>query len=114
MWIHAAPDESRVPAPPPPLRRGPSGTIRLAGLEQTNESVSLPTYPFPAHCVLLLGREKEGIPVGLLGLLDTCVEIPQLGVIRSLNVHVSGAIAVYEYTRQQRERLANGAPPPPQ
>ncbi len=32
--------------------------------------------------------------------LDCCVEIPQGGVVRSLNVHVSGAIAVYEYTRR--------------
>jgi tRNA G18 (ribose-2'-O)-methylase SpoU len=32
--------------------------------------------------------------------LDATVEIPQLGIIRSLNVHVSAAIATYEYTRQ--------------
>jgi hypothetical protein len=32
--------------------------------------------------------------------LDVCVEIPQQGIIRSLNVHVSGAIMLWEYTRQ--------------
>ena len=32
--------------------------------------------------------------------LDVCVEIPQLGIIRSLNVHVCGALIVWEYTRQ--------------
>lgn len=52
--------------------------------------------------VLVLGREKEGIPVDIIHILDACVEIPQLGVVRSLNVHVSGAIALWEYTRQQR------------
>jgi len=52
--------------------------------------------------VLVLGREKEGIPVNLILVLDACMEIAQLGVIRSLNVHVSGAIAVWEYTRQQQ------------
>ena len=36
----------------------------------------------------------------LIHLLDECVEIPQFGVIRSLNVHVSGAIVVWEYTKQ--------------
>ena len=46
-------------------------------------------------------NEKEGIPADLIGLLDVCVEIPQQGVIRSLNVHVSGAILVWEYRRQQ-------------
>lgn len=54
--------------------------------------------------VLVLGREKEGIPVDIIHILDACVEIPQLGVVRSLNVHVSGAIALWEYTRQQRSR----------
>jgi tRNA G18 (ribose-2'-O)-methylase SpoU len=56
--------------------------------------------------VLVLGREKEGIPVNLIQVLDAFLEIPQLGVIRSLNVHVSGAIAVWEYTRQQHARIA--------
>ena len=40
-------------------------------------------------------------PPQVLALLDATVEIPQLGLIRSLNVHVSGAIALYEYTKQQ-------------
>lgn len=34
----------------------------LLGLEQTAESVPLPRYPFPKRCVLVLGREKEGMP----------------------------------------------------
>jgi len=37
------------------------------------------------------------------------VEIPQLGVVRSLNVHVSGAIAIWEFTRQQHLREAHHA-----
>ena len=45
-------------------------------------------------------REREGIPPNILGLLDATVEIPQLGVIRSLNVHVSGAISMYSYSQQ--------------
>ena len=49
----------------------------------------------------MLGAEKRGVPVDVLALLDATVEIPQLGVIRSLNVHVSASIAMYEYTRQQ-------------
>jgi tRNA guanosine-2'-O-methyltransferase len=55
---------------------------------------------FPAKAVLLLGKEKEGIPVEFLQSVDICVEIPQLGIIRSLNVHVSGAISIWEYTKQ--------------
>jgi tRNA guanosine-2'-O-methyltransferase len=56
--------------------------------------------------VLVLGREIEGIPVNLIHVLDACIELLQQGVIRSLNVHVSGAIAVWEYTRQQHAQIA--------
>lgn len=30
-------------------------------------------------------------------MVDTCIEIPQLGIIRSLNVHVSGSLLIWEY-----------------
>jgi len=72
----------------------------ILGLEQTAEAVQLPGYSFPEKSVLLLGREKEGIPAELLHLLDQCLVIPQLGVIRSLNAHVSASIALFEYTKQ--------------
>ena len=73
----------------------------LIGVEQTAHSTSLEEYMFPEKTVLLLGREKTGIPSRFIHMLDACVEIPQLGIIRSLNVHVSGALMVWEYTRQQ-------------
>ncbi|KAL1371104.1 hypothetical protein HN51_001329 [Arachis hypogaea] len=76
----------------------------ILGLEQTANSIPLDKYSFPKNTVLVLGREKEGIPVDIIHILDACVEIPQFGVIRSLNVHVSGAIALWEYTRQQRSQ----------
>lgn len=56
-------------------------------------------FTFPEKCVLVLGNEKEGIPFGLIPHLDSVVEIPQSGIIRSLNVHVSAAIAIWEFTR---------------
>ncbi|KAK7386290.1 hypothetical protein VNO78_26419 [Psophocarpus tetragonolobus] len=76
----------------------------ILGLEQTANSVPLDRYIFPQKMVLVLGREKEGIPVDVIHILDACIEIPQFGVVRSLNVHVSGAVALWEYTRQQRSQ----------
>ena len=73
----------------------------LVGVEQTANSENLTRYQFPHKSLLLLGHEKEGIPVELIQMLDVCVEIPQVGVIRSLNVHVSGALLVWEYSRQR-------------
>lgn len=91
----------------------------LVGVEQTAQSKCLTSYKFPLRTVLLLGyanivgltvvhwylmfifsNEREGIPVHLIHMLDECVEIPQLGIIRSLNVHISGALLIWEYTKQ--------------
>mmetsp|Transcript_24347 Transcript_24347/g.53793 ORF Transcript_24347/g.53793 Transcript_24347/m.53793 type:complete len:1948 (+) Transcript_24347:175-6018(+) len=72
----------------------------IVGLEQTSSSTCLSRHKFSSKTVLLLGKEKEGIPVEYLQLVDTCLEIPQLGIIRSLNVHVTGAISIWEYTKQ--------------
>lgn len=72
----------------------------IIGLEQTADSVPIDQFEFPKKCVVLLGKEKEGIPTEYLQLLDTCVEIQQFGLIRSLNVHVSASVMIYEYTKQ--------------
>lgn len=99
------------------LRQRRDEGYHIVGLEQTSSSESLLEYQFPPSAtfmsddvnntggtVLLLGKEKEGIPIEFLQMVDQCIEIPQYGIIRSLNVHVSGAIAIWEYTKQQQQR----------
>ncbi|XP_074640715.1 tRNA (guanosine(18)-2'-O)-methyltransferase TARBP1-like [Tubulanus polymorphus] len=73
----------------------------IVGVEQTANSACLSEFKFPDKTMLILGHEKTGIPVDLIQELDNCVEIPQYGIIRSLNVHVSGALLMWEYNRQQ-------------
>ncbi|KAG5470671.1 hypothetical protein LSCM1_01917 [Leishmania martiniquensis] len=72
----------------------------IIGIEQTAASVPMEHFSFPKRCAVVLGAEGQGVPAPLIPLLDVCVEIPQYGLIRSLNVHVTGAITMYEYTRQ--------------
>jgi tRNA G18 (ribose-2'-O)-methylase SpoU len=48
----------------------------------------------------MFSNEREGIPAEVIHLLDDCVEIPQFGTIRSLNVHVSASLLIWEYTKQ--------------
>ena len=72
----------------------------VVGVEQTPNSVSIQEFSFPKLTALLMGHEKFGIPVQLLELADCCVQIPQFGIIRSLNVHVSCAISIWQYTTQ--------------
>uniref|UniRef100_A0A1B0GM97 tRNA/rRNA methyltransferase SpoU type domain-containing protein n=1 Tax=Phlebotomus papatasi TaxID=29031 RepID=A0A1B0GM97_PHLPP len=45
-------------------------------------------------------HEKEGLPADVIANLDIVVEIPQIGRLRSLNVHVTGSIFIYEYAKQ--------------
>ncbi len=84
------------------LRRMKKDGYTVVGLEQTSTSQCLTSVALPPRMLLLLGREKEGVPVELLAEVDMLVEIPQLGVVRSLNVHVSASLLLWEYTRQHR------------
>ena len=86
--------ESELPAY---LRRLKEEGYALVGLEQTVTSKTLGKVEFPEKMALVLGKEKEGIPAKIIQMLDLCIEIPQFGIIRSLNVHVSGSILIWEY-----------------
>ena len=71
----------------------------VVALEQTAKSTTLQKFSFAEKTLLLLGKEREGVPAVLLGEVDRCVEIPQAGLVRSLNVHVATACCVWEWAR---------------
>jgi len=74
----------------------------IVALEQTSSSVPLQEFAFPEKVVVVLGAERTGVPAALLQTcVDVAVEIPQMGETRSLNVHVSGALCLFEYTQQR-------------
>ncbi len=77
-----------------------------AGVEQASGSVPMQDFVWPCKAVLLLGNEQEGVPATLLPLLDACVEIPMVGLTRSLNAHVSGAVACWQWLVTSRLRAA--------
>ena len=81
----------------------------VIALEQTAHSKPLQAFSFPDRVCVLLGKEKEGVPLELLSLVDMAVEIPQFGIIRSLNVHVSASVLIWEYTKQQIQRAKAAA-----
>ena len=51
---------------------------------------------------LLLGNEHRGLSPEALALADRRLTIPMAGMVRSLNLSVAAAIALYEITRQRR------------
>ncbi|XP_069854217.1 probable methyltransferase TARBP1 isoform X1 [Dipodomys merriami] len=96
------------------LQQKKSEGYTIIGVEQTAQSSGLDQYYFPEKSLLLLGNEREGIPARLIQQLDVCVEIPQQGVVRSLNVHVSAALLIWEYTRQWARQAGHASPAPAQ
>ncbi|KAF7270488.1 hypothetical protein GWI33_016554 [Rhynchophorus ferrugineus] len=76
----------------------------VVGAEQTTNSIKLNEFRFPRKTVLILGNEKTGIAANLIPILDKCIEIPQFGQTRSLNVHVAGATIIWEYVKEHSLR----------
>lgn len=73
----------------------------LVGIEQTDNSRKLkPDLKFPVKTVLVMGKEREGVPGEVLAHLDFCVEIEQFGVVRSLNIQTATAVLVHAYNNQ--------------
>lgn len=71
---------------------------QLLALEQAHGSISLEDFvPSPdARYALILGNEVKGVHEALMAEVDTCLEIPQLGVKHSLNVSVATGIALWQ------------------
>lgn len=57
---------------------------------------------FYFQAVIVMGDEKEGVPVNLLRAVDQTVEIKQVGHTRSLNVHVTAALMIAKFAEQVR------------
>ena len=51
---------------------------------------------------LMLGNENRGLSAEATALADRRITIPMSGMVRSLNLSVTAAIALYEVTRQRR------------
>ncbi|MBR4265342.1 MAG: RNA methyltransferase [Bacteroidales bacterium] len=74
----------------------------IIALEQAKESVMLQHLDLSNYkkVALILGNEVKGVDDKLMDICDLCVEIPQFGTKHSLNVSVSGGIAIWEVYKQ--------------
>jgi tRNA (cytidine/uridine-2'-O-)-methyltransferase len=78
------------------LRKTPGRLILLT----TASQVSHADFAFAPTDTLLLGRESHGVPPEVHAAADHCIRIPIAKNLRSLNMAVSGAIALAEALRQ--------------
>jgi tRNA (guanosine-2'-O-)-methyltransferase len=80
------------------------GTIWATHLDA--EARSMYAMDFTQSAALLFGNERDGLSPEALAYADANFVIPQLGMVRSLNISVACAVTLFEAMRQ---RLAAGA-----
>jgi len=64
---------------------------------KTKNPINIFQYKWPINSVIVCGEEQNGIPNELLNKINTCVEIPAYGTVRSLNVGTAAGIAMSLY-----------------
>ena len=67
----------------------------IFAVEQTDSSITLPTFTPPAKIALLVGREVEGVETEVIAACDGALEIPMFGQKESFNVVQAAAMALY-------------------
>ena len=82
------------------LRRNPGAKIYMATTKARQVYTEAAYEP---DCFLMFGKESAGIPEEILVAYEqTCIRIPMLDKIRSLNLSNSVSIVLYEALRQQQ------------
>ena len=70
----------------------------LVFVEQSEDSKSLFEFEYPKNPLFFLGAEKGGLPSPVVKENNYPVlEIPQFGLVHSLNLSCSGSIVIYHY-----------------
>jgi len=77
--------------------------IRIAAVTEKTK-VSIDGANLRGSIVLVLGSEEDGITQDILNMADLRVTIPMGGETSSLNVGVAAGIAMFEKSRQERNR----------
>ncbi len=67
----------------------------------SSDAVSLHQIDFTQRVALVFGNEHGGVSEETIALSDGNFIIPQVGIIRSLNISVACAVSVYEAYRQK-------------
>lgn len=94
--------ENVVPVTPLPdaaalVRRARETGRQLVAVQQTPASVPYHRAVYPPRPLFVLGAEDEGVPAALRRAADLLVEIPQWGVIDSLNVAAAATCVLFHW-----------------
>ena len=78
----------------------------IIGLDERG-TMDYDQFDFTGDCVLVMGREGDGLHDLVRRTCDHLLRIPMAGGVSSLNVSAAGAVVLFEAYRQRRNR--NGA-----
>ncbi|MDR3127428.1 MAG: RNA methyltransferase [Tannerellaceae bacterium] len=83
---------------------------RLCAVEQAEGSVPMDVWVPEAgeKYALVLGNEVKGVQEAVLSMCDSCIEIPQYGTKRSLNVSVAAALVIRHVCMHVRKCCVSG------
>jgi len=70
--------------------------LKIIGVELDDRAVDYTKADYSLPVALVVGHESDGISKEVLDMCDEIVELPQLGINKSLNVMVSLGIVLYE------------------
>jgi tRNA (guanosine-2'-O-)-methyltransferase len=75
---------------------------RIFATHLSSDAVSLYEMDLTVPVALIFGNEHSGVSEEMLPLTDGNFIIPQVGIIRSLNISVACAVTLYEAYRQKQ------------
>jgi tRNA G18 (ribose-2'-O)-methylase SpoU len=69
----------------------------LVAVERDPRAVGLFQAAYPPRPLFVLGAEKFGVPGEILDACALIVQIPQFGLVPSLNVAAAGSVVIYDF-----------------
>ncbi len=80
---------------------------RIIAIEQAENSVMLNNYhpQSDEKYALIFGNEVNGVSDEAMKLIDTCIEIPQVGTKHSFNIAVSAGVVLWDFFAKLNSNL---------
>ena len=78
----------------------PLSNIKIVGIELDEHAVDYTKADYTLPIALVVGHESDGINQEILNMCDQIVQLPQLGINKSMNVMVSLGIVLYEVLKK--------------
>lgn len=75
---------------------------RILTTHLSSDAVEIYDVDFTQSLALVFGNEHEGVSAEIRALADGNFIIPQMGIIKSLNISVACAVTIYEAYRQKK------------